>query len=150
MKDNNAIIIQNHLDELLNFPEIRKRRFIWHHPNARVCVDDACIVRRRTGRKINAFSEEEARDFIEERDRQNFIKDKTSREHARVIGIRCVSHRSVSREQGSRAKVEDNREAVESKYENRGTSEERRRFPWQLDVRSAREIIQSSQMQEEE
>lgn len=81
--DNNIVIIQNHLDELLNFPEITKnnkadsiRKFIWHiqtHVSAlktlALPVDDwDAILLHLAKKKL---------DFIEQRDWQNLIKNRT-------------------------------------------------------------------------
>ncbi|XP_018359970.1 PREDICTED: uncharacterized protein LOC108759152 [Trachymyrmex cornetzi] len=81
--DNNMVIIQNHLDELLNFSEITKnnkadsiRKFIWHiqtHVSAlktlALPVDEwDAILLHLAKKKL---------DFIEQRDWQNLIKNRT-------------------------------------------------------------------------
>ncbi|XP_018377653.1 PREDICTED: uncharacterized protein LOC108770516 [Trachymyrmex cornetzi] len=81
--DNNMVIIENHLDELLNFPEITKnnkadsiRKFIWHiqtHVSAlktlALPVDEwDAILLQLAKKKL---------DFIEQRDWQNLIKNRT-------------------------------------------------------------------------
>ncbi|XP_011859827.1 PREDICTED: uncharacterized protein LOC105557253 [Vollenhovia emeryi] len=81
--DNNTVIIQNHLEELLNFPEITKdnksdsmRRFIWH-------IQTHVSALRTLSLPVNAWDAilmhlaKKRLDYGEQRDWQNLIKKRT-------------------------------------------------------------------------